>query len=178
MLAIEVGGSSIQATLFANDGTFQIVPLSDHKQKAWAFAAPGLVDGDRVQGAHHLNWMDVLASEELGMATPPLLGMNDADASSLGEWVLQGKPRGKMFYVVMGTGIGATFVEGGQVTPVEFGHLPGFGPNFCGGASTTAWMLRSVVTHCQRRWEKQTSTTSWISCTKQLSAREFRQTTW
>jgi predicted NBD/HSP70 family sugar kinase len=50
--------------------------------------------------------MNVLASEELGMARPPLLGMNDAEASALGEWVLHGQPAGRMFYVVMGTGIG------------------------------------------------------------------------
>jgi predicted NBD/HSP70 family sugar kinase len=38
-----------------------------------------------------------------------------------------------MFYLVMGTGIGAMVVENGRVVPVEFGHLPGYGPKFCGG---------------------------------------------
>lgn len=39
MLAIEVGGSSVQTTRFADDGSFQGVPLSDHKDETWAFAA-------------------------------------------------------------------------------------------------------------------------------------------
>lgn len=73
MLAIEVGGSSTQATLFESDGTFRGVRLSDHPNDEWIFAAPGLVEGDRVRGAHHLNWMDVSASEELGMSRPPVL---------------------------------------------------------------------------------------------------------
>jgi predicted NBD/HSP70 family sugar kinase len=133
VLAIEVGGSSVQATVIEDDGTFRIVPLAEHRNGAWCFAAPGFVDGDSVRGAHHLHWMDVRASEEPGMNRPPLLGMNDAEASALGEWVLQGEPMGRKFYVVMGTGMGAMSVEEGRVTPVEFGHLPGFGPNFCGG---------------------------------------------
>ncbi len=132
MLTIEVGGSSVQATLFENNG-FRIVPLSEHRDDEWAYAAPGLVDGDRVRGAHHTGWLDVLASEELGMTQPPLLGMNDAEASALGEWVLRGRPAGRMFYVVMGTGIGGMYVEDGRLIPVEFGHLPDFGLRFCGG---------------------------------------------
>lgn len=59
--------------------------------------------------------------------------MNDAEASALGEWVLQGAPVGTIFYVVMGTGIGAMFVADHEVIPLEFGHLPGFGPLICGG---------------------------------------------
>jgi hypothetical protein len=133
MLTIEVGGSSVQATLFDNTDGYRIVPISEHRDDDWAYAAPGLVDGDRVRGAHHTGWMNVLASEELGMARPPLLGMNDAEASALGEWVLHGQPAGLMFHVVMGTGIGGMLVEDGQVIPVEFGHLPDFGPQFCGG---------------------------------------------
>lgn len=133
MLTIEVGGSSVQAILFEDNGSFRVVPISEHRDVEWAFAAPGLVDGDRVRGAHHTGWMDVLASVELGMAQPPLLGMNDAEASALGEWALRGRPPGRMFYVVMGTGIGGMYVDDGRVIPVEFGHLPDFGPKFCGG---------------------------------------------
>jgi hypothetical protein len=132
-VTVEVGGSSVQATLLEDDGSYRIVTLPEHRDDAWAYAAPGFVEGDRVRRAHHLNWMDVLASEELGMTHPPLLGMNDAEASALGEWVLQGEPNGRMFYLVMGTGFGAMVVENGRIVPVEFGHLPGFGPNFCGG---------------------------------------------
>lgn len=139
MLAVEVGGSSVQATLFENNGSFHFVPLADHRNDRWVYAAPGLVEANRVRGAHHLNWMDVQASEALGMTNPPLLGMNDAEASALGEWVLHGKLPGTMFYIVMGTGIGAIVVENGQVMPIEFGHLPGFGPLICGGCGNTCF---------------------------------------
>jgi hypothetical protein len=137
MLAIEVGGSSVQATNFAGDGSYNIVHLEDHRHDDWLLASPGLVEGDRVRGAHHLNWMDVSASEQLGMTKAPLLGMNDAEASALGEWVLQGSPGGTTFYIVMGTGIGAMVVTDDIVVPVEFGHLPGFGPRVCGGCGNT-----------------------------------------
>ncbi len=133
MLTVEVGGSSIQAVQFDDFGHGRIVKLAHHRADDWLLASPGLVEGDRVRGAHHLNWMDVLASEELGMSGPPLLSLNDAEASALGEWILQGNPGGVMFYIVMGTGIGAMTVADHLVTPVEFGHLPGFGPNRCGG---------------------------------------------
>lgn len=133
MLTVEVGGSSIQAVQFDDFGHSRIVKLAHHRADDWLLASPGLVEGDRVRGAHHLNWMDVLASEELGMSGPPLLSLNDAEASALGEWILQGNPGAVMFYIVMGTGIGAMTVEDHLVTPVEFGHLPGFGPNRCGG---------------------------------------------
>jgi hypothetical protein len=53
MLTIEVGGSSVQATLFDNNNGYRIVPISEHRDDEWAYAAPGLVDGDRVRGAHH-----------------------------------------------------------------------------------------------------------------------------
>lgn len=135
MLAIEVGGSSVQAVLFDAEGSSSVVPLAEHRDQEWVYSAPGFVDGDRVRGAHHIGWMDVSVQQELGMAQPPLLSMNDAAASSLGEWVLQGRPDGLMLYVVMGTGIGGMLVEDGQVTPIEFGHLPGFGPNLCGGCN-------------------------------------------
>lgn len=139
MLTVEVGGSSVQAVIFDRAGDIgqraiaRIVPLADHRADDWLLASPGLVDGDRVRGAHHLDWMDVRPSKELGMSKPPLLSLNDAEASALGEWVVQGKPDGVTFSIVMGTGIGASQVADHVVTPVEFGHLPGFGPNTCGG---------------------------------------------
>jgi len=133
MLTVEVGGSSTQAVHFDNDSTYRIVTLADHHADDWLLASPGLVEGDRVRGAHHLNWMDVRASEELGMSKPPLLSLNDAEASALGEWIVQGEPDGVMFYIVIGTGIGAATVADHVVTPIEFGHLPGFGVNRCGG---------------------------------------------
>lgn len=147
MLTVEVGGSSIQAVQFDSPTRSQIVELDDHSAHDWLLAAPGLVEGDRVRGAHHLNWMDVQASVELGMSSPPLLSMNDAEASALGEWVLCGEPEGVMLYIVMGTGVGAATVSDHEVAPVEFGHLTGFGPNRCGGCGETGCLDAHIGGH-------------------------------
>lgn len=64
LLTVEVGGSSTQALLNNHE-----VSLQNHTHLPWLVAAPGLVEGDRVRGAHHLGWADVRISQELGMAS-------------------------------------------------------------------------------------------------------------
>ena len=91
MLTVEVGGSSVQAAIFDRvrdtyqPATARIVRLADHRADDWLLASPGLVEGDRVRGAHHLGWMDVRPGKELGMSRSPLFSLNDAEASALGE---------------------------------------------------------------------------------------------
>lgn len=148
MLTVEVGGSSIQAIRFTgsgSEGTF--VSLHEYRHEPWLLAAPGLVEGDRVRGAHHLGWMDVHASEQLGMPSPPLLSMNDAEASGLGEWVLFERPAHTMLYIVMGTGVGAVTVSDGVVLPAEFGHLAAFGPKRCGGCGRLGCLDAQIGGH-------------------------------
>ena len=99
MLTVEVGGSSVEAIRFDDAGSGSIVSLDNHRRDEWLLAAPGLVEGDRIRGAHHLEWMDVEASEELGMYTPPMLSLNDVDAATLGEWTLRGQPQGTLLYM-------------------------------------------------------------------------------
>ncbi len=93
MLTVEVGGSSIQAIHFATPMKGEVVPLAQYHAEPWLLAAPGLVEGDRIRGAHHLGWLDVRASHELLMPAPPLLSMNDAEAATLGEWWLPFGPQ-------------------------------------------------------------------------------------
>lgn len=147
MLTVEVGGSSAQAVRFDDAGNGSIVSIDDHLHDDWLLAAPGLVEGNRVRGAHHLEWLDVQASEELGMHTPPMLSMNDADAAALGEWTLRGQPPGMLLHISMGTGIGATAVNEGNLIPVEFGHLTAFGPNRCGGCGRAGCLDAQIGGH-------------------------------
>jgi len=107
LLTVEVGGSSTQAIQFEHPTSGTIVPLNEHRTDPWLLAAPGLVEGNRIRGAHHLGWLDVHASSVLRMASPPLLSMNDAEAAALGEWWLRGQPQGTSLYIGLSTGIGA-----------------------------------------------------------------------
>jgi predicted NBD/HSP70 family sugar kinase len=147
VLTVEVGGSSTQAISFDTPSQGSVVSLEDHLADSWLLAAPGLVEGDRVRGAHHLHWMDVQASQELGMHSAPMLSMNDADAAALGEWVLRDEPDGTLLYISMGTGIGAAAVNDCQVAPVEFGHLTAFGPNRCGGCGRVGCLDAQIGGH-------------------------------
>lgn len=133
ILTVEVGGSSTQVIQFNGPDDNHVVSLDKHRADPWLLAAPGLVEGDRVRGAHHLGWMDVQASHELGMHSPPDFSMNDAEAAALGEWWLRDKPPGTWLYVGLGTGVGAAAVAGSALIPVEFSHLTAFGPHRCGG---------------------------------------------
>src|SRR4051794_7065981 len=104
MLTVEVGGSSIQAIVFGRLDQGEIVSLAQHQSDPWLLAAPGLVEGNWVRGAHHLGWMDIQASHELQMTSAPLLSMNDMEAAALGEWYLRAEPPGVMLYIGIGTG--------------------------------------------------------------------------
>jgi predicted NBD/HSP70 family sugar kinase len=147
LLAVEVGGSSTQALLIDESYRAREVRIQDHRGTAWLLAAPGLVEGDRVRGAHHLGWMDVAASDQLGMAGPPALSMNDAEAAALGEWVLLGKPGGTTLYVGIGTGVGAVAVDDGRIVPIEFSHLVSFGDKTCGGCGRSGCLDAQIGGH-------------------------------
>lgn len=133
ILTVEVGGSSVQAILFQEHTPASAVSLAEYRSYPWLLAAPGLVEGDRIQGAHHLGWMDVQASQELHMDSKSLLSMNDAQAAALGEWWLSGQPKGSLLYIGLGTGVGAALVLDGELAEIEFSHLTSFGPKRCGG---------------------------------------------
>jgi predicted NBD/HSP70 family sugar kinase len=147
MLTVEVGGSSTQAIQFEHPAWGTIVPLDGHRTDPWLLAAPGLVEGDRVRGAHHLGWLDVQASRELRMASPPLLSMNDAEAAALGEWWLCGQPQGMVLYIGLGTGIGAAAVAHGALVPVELSHRIAFGPKRWGGCGRMGCLDAQIGGH-------------------------------
>ncbi len=147
ILTVEVGGSSLQAVRFERPELGTVVPLSEHRSDPWLLAAPGLVEGDRVRGAHHLGWLDVQASRELSMASSPLLSMNDAEAAALGEWWLRGRLSGTLLYVGLGTGVGAVAIADGVLLPVEFSHLTAFGPKRCEGCGRAGCLDAQIGGH-------------------------------
>lgn len=147
MLTVEVGGSSTQAILFESPEQGTIVSLDEHQDDPWLLATPGLVEGNRIRGAHHLGWMDVQASQELEMRFTPLLSMNDIDAAALGEWYLRAQPPGILLYIGIGTGASAVAVRDGVLIPLEFGHRPGFGPKRCGGCGRVGCLDAQIGGH-------------------------------
>ena len=147
MLTVEVGGSSTQAIVFERPDQGEIVSLAQHKSDPWLLAAPGLVEGNRIRGAHHLGWMDIQASHELQMTSSPLLSMNDMEAAALGEWSLRAQPPGVLLYIGIGTGASAVAVREGALLPLEFGHRPGFGPKRCGGCGRVGCLDAQIGGH-------------------------------
>ncbi|MFF0342288.1 ROK family protein [Kribbella sp. NPDC004875] len=147
MLTVEVGGSSVQALLVSEGEPPREVRLEEHRDLPWLVAAPGLVEGDRVRGAHHLGWMDVCISRELGMPSPPALSMNDAEAAGTGEWLLLGQPSGTTVYVGIGTGVGAVGIRDGEVVAVEFGHRTSYGDKVCGGCGRRGCLDAQIGGH-------------------------------
>lgn len=147
MLTVEAGGSSVQAVQFIDQNQAAIVPLAGHRTDQWLLAAPGLVVGNRIRGAHHLGWSDVQASEVLGMSTPPVLSTNDAAAAALGEWYLRGQPSGTWLYIGLGTGVGAVAIARSEVIPVELSHLTGFGPKRCDGCGRVGCLDAQIGGH-------------------------------
>lgn len=147
ILTVEVGGSSIQAVQFERLELATVVSLDKHRNEPWLLAAPGLVEGNRIRGAHHLRWMDVQASRELSMTSSPLLSMNDAEAAAIGEWWLCGQPQVTLLYIGLGTGIGAVAVADGILLSVEFSHLTAFGPKRCGGCGRLGCLDAQIGGH-------------------------------
>lgn len=143
---VEVGGSSIQYCAVVG-GVPSPVAYLGTPDVAWLLAAPGEVDGDRVRGAHHIGWADVVASEELGLGQPPLVSMNDAHAAALGEWDLHGQQSGRWLVVGLGTGIGSAIVENGTVSDVDLGHATYFGPRVCGGCGAEGCLDARIGGH-------------------------------
>lgn len=148
VLCIEVGGSSVQAVVVDVDGTARGVELSGcHAADQWLVAAPGLVVGDRVQGAHHLGWLDTSIREQLGMDHPAAMSMNDAEAAAVGEWVALDRPAGLTLYIGIGTGVGAVAIDAGETIDLEFGHLTSFGPKTCAGCGRLGCLDAQIGGH-------------------------------
>lgn len=131
LACVEVGGSSVETTLFSEDGTSRHVPdvvvPDDHLALV---AVPGIVAGNRVLGASNLGWFDVEPLRALGLDRTADLVMNDAEAAALGEVARRGVR--DAVYVGLGTGVGgAVVVDRHVVAGNLFGHLTGFSATRC-----------------------------------------------
>lgn len=134
LVAIEVGGSSIQSVAVDHEGIRFIDGVAEvGEQDRYGFAAPGYVVDGRVLGAHHIGWIDVFAPDELGTPNNVAVSLNDAAAQADGEWRLRSLLRGELTYVGIGTGIGGIRVNNGVVTDIELGHRVSYGDLVCHG---------------------------------------------
>lgn len=147
MLVIEVGGSSRQATEVELPRARIVELHSVDPAQPWLLASPGQVEGDRVRHAHHIGWTDAIASRELGMGSPPLLSMNDADAAALGEWFLRGQPHEALLYLGLGTGVGASLLISGEIQHLQLSHGGCFGPRQCEGCGNTGCLDAQIGGH-------------------------------
>jgi predicted NBD/HSP70 family sugar kinase len=131
LACVEVGGSSVETTLFSEDGTSRHVPGAVVPDDHLALVAvPGLVSGNRVLGASNLGWFDVEPLRALGMDRTADLVLNDAEAAALGEVARRGV--NDAVYVGLGTGVGGAVVTERRVVAGNlFGHLTGFSDARC-----------------------------------------------
>jgi predicted NBD/HSP70 family sugar kinase len=148
MVAIEVGGSSVQSVQVSAQGlefVDGVPPIGIGN--LYGFASPGLVESGYVRGAHHIGWGDVFAPDELG--TPPnvAVSLNDAEAQADGEWRLRGLKRGELTYVGVGTGVGAVRIIDGTLLPIGLGHETYYGALVCGGCGQEGCLDANIGAH-------------------------------
>lgn len=131
LACVEVGGSSVETTLFADDGTYRHVPGAVVPDDHMALVAvPGIVSGNRVLGASNLGWFDVEPLRALGIDRSADLVLNDAEAAALGE--VARRAAADAVYVGLGTGVGGAVVIDRRIVAGNlFGHLTGFSDVRC-----------------------------------------------
>ena len=152
LACVEVGGGGVETVLLG--GPEPVLLPGPHRPAGAALliAVPGLLDGSRVLAASNLGWYDVDPAEQLGLAGPPELVLNDAEAAALGECALRGGA--DLTYVGLGTGVGGATVADSVVTGANLlGHGGSFGDRACpcgrtGCLETVAagWALPDPVT--------------------------------
>lgn len=100
-------------------------PARGTKEPVWAIAMPDPFDYDRGIGRFHgvgkfesLAGVDMRAglAERLGAAPEDLHFCNDADAFTVGEWLVgAGRGADRVVGLTLGTGVGSGWVDGGRV---------------------------------------------------------------
>ena len=150
---VEVGASSIETVLLdASTIVHRRLGAVAPAGQPLLIAVPGLVRGNRVIAASNLDWYDVDPAEQLGLAGPPDVVCNDAEAAALGESVLRpGRP--DLVFVGLGTGVGGAVVIDGVAEANLFAHGGSFGDRPCacervGCLETVAggWALPETLT--------------------------------
>lgn len=134
LACVEVGGSGCQTVVFDGDSWRLLDGAHRPAGAVLAIAAPGLIMGGRVLVASNLGWYDVDPAEELGLAGPASVLLNDAEAAALGEAALwsDGGYIDDLIFVGVGTGVGGATVVGGEVVAANlFGHVTGFSELTC-----------------------------------------------
>src|SRR5271170_6894582 len=135
ILVIDVGGTHVKLRVGAH-GTVQkfdsgpaMVPsrmtrevrrlTRDTPYDAVSMGYPGLVFRGRIAAEPHnlgKGWVGYSFARALGK---PVRIINDAAMQAIGSYT-----GGRMLFLGLGTGLGATLILEGVVEPMEFGHLP------------------------------------------------------
>ena len=154
LACIEVGGGGIQTVLFDNGSEPRLVEGAQQPNGyALAFAVPGIIADGVVRLASNLGWRDTDPVQELRLAGPARLVVNDAEAAALGEAALRGDHGLKrLVYLCVGTGVGGAVVSNGEVIRANlFGHnARGHGHEF-----------GDLVCRCERRGCLETVAAGW-----------------
>lgn len=134
LACVEVGGSGCQTVVFEASRWRLLEGPHRPDDTDLAIAVPGLIRAGRVALASNLGWRDVDPAEQLGLAGPAAIVLNDAEAAALGEAALRaeaGSPH-DLVLIGLGTGVGGAVVRAGEVVGANlFGHSPGFSERTC-----------------------------------------------
>ncbi|MBV8877328.1 MAG: ROK family protein [Gammaproteobacteria bacterium] len=135
VLVIDVGGTHVKArigehgAIHAFDSGPKMTPgrmtrrlrklLGDQRYDAVSIGYPGLVYHGRIAAEPHnlgRGWVGYDFSAALGR---PVRIINDAAMQAIGSY-----RGGRMLFLGLGTGLGATLIVDGVVEPTEVGHMP------------------------------------------------------
>jgi len=130
LACVEVGGGGIETVLLGGPVPVVLPGAQVPPGLPLLMAVPGLIEGSRVLAASNLGWFDADPAEELGLAAPADLVLNDAAAAALGESALRGGAA--LTYVGLGTGVGGAVVRDGAVVGANLlGHGGTFSALLC-----------------------------------------------
>ena len=128
LAGVEVGGGGVETVVLGGPEPVVLAGARHPAGVPLLMAVPGLIEGTRVLAASNLGWLDVDPAEQLGLAGPADLVLNDAEAAALGESALRGGA--DLTYIGIGTGVGGAVVADGVVVGA---NLLGHGGSFSDG---------------------------------------------
>jgi hypothetical protein len=135
VLVIDVGGTHVKACVMPRGGSFKFVSgsrldparlvrgvrqrVSAADYDAVTIGYPGVVSGGQIVAEPHNlghGWVGYDFVRALGR---PVRLINDAAMQAVGSY-----RGGRMLFLGLGTGLGATLILDGVIAPLEIGHLP------------------------------------------------------
>ena len=135
VLVIDVGGNHVKVRVMRRGPAFKFASgagltpeqmvsclrekLSSSDYDAVSIGYPGVVTGGKISAEPHnlgSGWIGYNFARALGK---PVRMINDAAMQAAGSYL-----GGRMLFLGLGTGLGATLILDGVIAPLEIGHLP------------------------------------------------------